>query len=646
VINESRENYRSVARRGSVLYFVVADLALIDPMYQYSLEFFARLFNRRLDKAAKSEVLEERINGLLGDITASFYTNICRGLFEKDKLLYSFLNAASILRRGGEIGLDEWNCYLRGSPTDFSSFTNEADCISDRTFRKLLGLEEAHFSFKDIAKSFADPGDAATWKRILAAEDPQLIALPPLYEDRLTAFQKLMLLRVLREEKLLHGVKSFVSAELGAQFIESPPFDLDGAAADSTNTTPVIFVLSPGADPIADLIALAKSKGMETRLKILSLGQGQGAIAARLVDQGQKTGDWVCLQNCHLSASWMPELEKTQERQDENTMHPDYRLWLTSMPSEAFPVPVLQSGIKLTNEPPRGLKANLKRTYADVSEEEFESCAKPREYKKLLFALAYFHAAILERRKYGAIGWNIPYAWMTSDFETSKRQLRMYLDEQEHVPYQALNYLVSACNYGGRVTDDKDVILIGAMLKRCFCPEVMNDSYRLSKLETYVAPPEGPLADTRTYIEGLPLDEDPEVFGLHPNANIAFELRTVGDFTETILMMQPRVASAAGGRTPDELAQDLCREIAGRLPQLLDTEKAHPQTFAVSAGRMGSLGVFVGQEIGRFNDLLSVMKSSLSLLDRAIEGTVVMSVELEAMAAALLSGNINPVPFR
>jgi dynein heavy chain len=91
------------------------------------------------------------------------------------------------------------------------------------------------------------------------------------------------------------------------------------------------------------------------------------------------------------------------------------------MPTDVFPVPVLQSGIKLTNEPPKGLKANLKRTYQDITEEEFESNSKPREFKKLLFALSYFHAAILERRKYGAIGWNIPYAWMTADFDCSKR---------------------------------------------------------------------------------------------------------------------------------------------------------------------------------------------------------------------------------
>lgn len=88
------------------------------------------------------------------------------------------------------------------------------------------------------------------------------------------------------------------------------------------------------------------------------------------------------------------------------------------MPSDKFPVPVLQSGIKLTNEPPKGLKANLMRTFNEVEEKTYISCNKPFEYKKLLYSLGFFHAVILERRKFGAIGWNIPYEWMNSDFDT------------------------------------------------------------------------------------------------------------------------------------------------------------------------------------------------------------------------------------
>ena len=96
LINENRENYRPVAIRGSVLYFVIADIGLINDMYQYSLEFFMRLFKLRLERSEQSDQLEKRLQILIEDITRAFYQSICRGLFEKDKLLYSFLNTSSI----------------------------------------------------------------------------------------------------------------------------------------------------------------------------------------------------------------------------------------------------------------------------------------------------------------------------------------------------------------------------------------------------------------------------------------------------------------------------------------------------------------------------------------------------------------------
>ena len=97
-------------------------------------------------------------------------------------------------------------------------------------------------------------------------------------------------------------------------------------------------------------------------------------------------------------------------------MHEDFRLWLTSNPTPKFPIPILQTGIKITNEPPKGIKANLKGQYNDLKEEDYLACKKPREYQKLLFSLAFFHAIILERKKFGPIGWNIAYKWMNSDF--------------------------------------------------------------------------------------------------------------------------------------------------------------------------------------------------------------------------------------
>jgi len=67
-----------------------------------------------------------------------------------------------------------------------------------------------------------------------------------------------MLIKVIREEKLIQAIKKYIGSKIGNKYIESPPFDLDGAFIDSSNGTPIIFVLSPGADPIANLIELAK----------------------------------------------------------------------------------------------------------------------------------------------------------------------------------------------------------------------------------------------------------------------------------------------------------------------------------------------------------------------------------------------------
>jgi dynein heavy chain len=81
---------------------------------------------------------------LITDVTESFYTNICRGLFERSKLLYSFLNTSSILKRSENITIDEWNFFLRGSATDFSQIPKDIDYVSEPVFKKLLGLEECH----------------------------------------------------------------------------------------------------------------------------------------------------------------------------------------------------------------------------------------------------------------------------------------------------------------------------------------------------------------------------------------------------------------------------------------------------------------------------------------------------------------------
>ena len=173
----------------------------------------------------------------------------------------------------------------------------------------------------------------------------------------------------------------------------------------------------------------------------------------------------MLLQNCHLYPSWMPRLEQICEQMEGRghgrgeTSHSSFRLWLTSYPSENFPATVLQGGIKLTNEPPIGLKSNMLGSYKTeplADSNFFSSNSSSAHFKKIAFGLTMFHAILLQRCNYGPLGWNQNHRFTVSDLQISMRQLHYFIDQYEQVPFNALKYLVGQCNYGGRVTESAD----------------------------------------------------------------------------------------------------------------------------------------------------------------------------------------------
>lgn len=384
---------------------------------------------------------------------------------------------------------------------------------------------------------------------------------------------------------------------------------------------------------------LATDQGkIDDKFRYISLGQGQGPIAEELMEIGRREGGWVCLQNCHLSISWLPTLERILEQTANDDIHPEYRLWLTSMPTTKFPVPILQNAVKLTNEPPKGLSNNLMRTFLDIEEADYEDCNQLPQFKKLLFGLAFFHAVLLERRKFGPVGWNIPYEWMNSDLVVCIKQLRLYLNENPGVPWQTLREIVGEVNYAGRVTDDKDQRCVRSLLATYFNEGILNDDYKFTASDDWYAPKFGTLQETREFVGNLP-EETPEAFGLHPNADITFQLKESKEILEVLVSIEPRAAGGAGAKSPDELVSEMAVDFANQCPPPLEVEGAHPETFTNTDGA-NTLGVFLSQEVDRFNKLLKVMKGSLVNLQKAIKGLVVMSAELEAMFNAFINKSV------
>jgi len=277
----------------------------------------------------------------------------------------------------------------------------------------------------------------------------------------------------------------------------------------------------------------------------------------------------------------MEELEKIvlslPEKAD--SIHEDFRLYLTSMPASYFPVSVLQNSVKMTTEPPRGMKANLKRSWLNLSQEFIDDSSKPEVWKKLLFSFSFFHANIQERRKFGPLGWNIRYEFNDSDLETSFTMLKLFMEATDEIPWEALNFVTGIINYGGRVTDDLDSRCIMTILEKFCNPKCLEEGYKFSPSGIYYAPADGKIDVYRDYVDTLPMNDQPEIFGLHENANITYQRAESNRAIATILSIQPRLATAAGGMTPDEIVLEKAKGFLEQLPETLDQKEGLKELF-------------------------------------------------------------------
>lgn len=303
-------SYRIVAKRAALLYFVLSDLSMVDPMYQYSLQWFSSLFVRSISLAAKSSDVTVRAKNLNDFFTEVIYNNICRSLFERHKLLFSFTLCVKILQgervsdndseEKSEFRNDLYRFLLSGiSP--ISSDDNSAGSKGQMAMPSTSWLEENVWSemcqlsilepFKSIGflKEFIT--HIKEWQDIFDSSDPHHRPFPSPC-DNLPPLERLCVLRCLRKDKIELGIQDFVVKYLGEKFITPPLFDLKACFIDSITTTPLIFVLSSGSDPNKDLDILAEELKMTKRLKRIALGQGQGPKAAAMIEKGLQYGDW------------------------------------------------------------------------------------------------------------------------------------------------------------------------------------------------------------------------------------------------------------------------------------------------------------------------------------------------------------------
>eukprot|EP00931_Biecheleriopsis_adriatica_P034701 TRINITY_DN20021_c0_g4_i1.p1 TRINITY_DN20021_c0_g4~~TRINITY_DN20021_c0_g4_i1.p1 ORF type:complete len:4150 (-),score=1074.99 TRINITY_DN20021_c0_g4_i1:152-12580(-) len=639
-VQETRATYVPVAIRASALFFVVADLCNVEPMYQYSLEWFYNIYELAIATAEKFERnIQKRLAALQSQFLWLLFETTCDSLFEKDKLMFSLLLSFKSMEVDAELNQEEKRLLLLalGGGSGETPKPEGADWLTDKMWSRICVLDKlGKGPWQRFASSFKD--NIAKWKAVFDSDNPAAESWPG--KETMTPLQRSLVLLAVRTDCTITGLQEVISAKLGHQFLEPPSFNLEKSYSASSACTPLIFVLSSGADPMAEVMRLAAKMGMIDRYSTVSLGQGQGPKAGRAITDGIEGGLWVILQNCHLAPSWMPTLEVRVEELNPEKVHDQFRLWLTAMPSPAFPVSVLQNGMKMTNEPPKGLKSNLLRAFTSIDTDWFgDACAKSLEckqtFRKMLFGLCFFHALIQERCSYGPLGWNIPYQFSEPDRQICMMQLRMFLEENDTVPYDALRYTAAQANYGGRVTDVHDRRCIDFLLADLYCPDILKDDYKFSPSGVYYAPAYSATVDPYIeYIRGLPINQMPEAFGLHANANLVAAISEVMRLLDTAASLQPKTGGGGGGVSEDDILLETATKFLDDIAPPFDTEAANHK-YPVDYNE--SMNTVLNQELLRFNKLIAKVRSTLVDVRKAVKGLVVMSPELEEVSNGILN---------
>ncbi|KAJ7420669.1 dynein heavy chain 5, axonemal-like protein [Willisornis vidua] len=508
-INTAREEYRPVARRGSILYFLIVEMSLVNVMYQTSLRQFLGIFDLSVKRSQKSQTTAKRVIYIMEHLTYEVFKYTVRGLYENHRFLFTLLLALKIDLQAKKISHAEFETLIKGGASlDMNSVEPKPKkWILDMTWLNLVQLSNL-YPFNQLLVQIVQ--NEKSWKAWFDEEAPEKAVIPDGYDNILDQFHKLLLVRSWCPDHTVAQARHYIAESLGEKYAEGFILEMEAMWTESDCRTPLTCLLSVGSDPTESIERLAKSK---------------------------------------------------------------------------------------------------------------------------------------ERRKFGPLGWNIPYEFNQADFTASVQFVQNHLnatDIKRGVDWSCVRYMLGEVQYGGRVTDDLDKALLNTYARVWFGEHMFSEKFCFYK--DYVIPKGKTVEDYLQYIEQLPVIDTPEVFGLHPNADITYQTNLANETLSTIVSIQPKDSSSGGGETREAVVQRLADEMLEKLPPDYNPHQVKAQLQKM--GAIQPMNIFLRQEIDCMQQVLSRVRTTLTDLKLAIEGTIIMSEELQDALDNMYDARIPKLWFR
>jgi dynein heavy chain len=324
--------------------------------YQSSLNQFLELFDRSVAIAKSGQSTKVRVDNIASSLTSVVFKAISRGLFNEHKNLFGLSTALKIYLSLDHCSHQDVNALIgANSGTKSDGPPSKVPWLKSEQWQRLQDAEALSQNVHHAIDSMLQ--EAAPWKEWVSGDD--LERRVPSYTNK-NPLTDLIIIRCVREDRTTQAVTVTIERILGAEFTQVGVIDFVAVASEVVPTTPILFLLSPGTDPSQQIEASARKKRI--KLTAVSMGQGQEAAAKSAISANRVSGGWVLLQNGHLGLPLMFEVVSLLQSNDAVDTSSDFRLWITTPPHPNFPVSLLHSAIKITNQPPTGIQAGMRRT--------------------------------------------------------------------------------------------------------------------------------------------------------------------------------------------------------------------------------------------------------------------------------------------
>ncbi|KAG5494148.1 hypothetical protein JKF63_01983 [Porcisia hertigi] len=632
-IDMKRNVYRPFATTASSIFFLTKSLQELSHMYQFALnlflDFFVRALRRHKDLRTDPETKIAALQETFIQITVS---TIAQSLFKEHRVVYGIHLCRHIDQ--SVCTAAEWDFFI-GRAVAAEDKRKEVRVPtfvlpdSVQTFRTLVAL------FPDLA-SKARFQEADVWLQWMRTSTPE--SEYPGFLKSLTHFQRLLLMKTLRGDRLIAAMNAVACTLLKVDSLGESG-TLVSAVDQSDANRPMLVITSAGADPSQELQSIAHEKIGKARFHQLALGSGQTNKAMRLLRESAAKGDWVFLKNLHLVIPWVSQLQK-----ELTVLKPcaSFRLFLTSEAHDDFPSILLAQSLKITFEPPPGVKQNLLRTYSGWGVAFVND--KNEKQRQLLFAAASLQALVQERRSYVPQGWTKNYEVTAADLKSSI-DIVLRQSVGGDVDWSSIRGILNDAIYGGKMETPFDKRIMETYVEKMFRVNCMAGSHQQEPLFHHTRLPSGDYAEYMKIIKKLPDSDIPILFSLPPNADRVVQLSRVRSLTVDL----QRINELKSEDTVDREAW------ASRLGPILDTwaaltaqhtdlftssQSAPPNLLAPCAAASKPLGRFLTTEYMTAVRLMNEVNVTVSDLRKVIDGAALLTENRRHEAAAMILGDV------